>query len=44
MHDPIAYPEPEEFRPERFIRDGQINPDVRNPLDLVFGQGRRWVA
>ena len=41
MHDPEAYENPDEFRPERFLRDGEPNPDVRNPYDYAFGFGRR---
>jgi len=36
------YPEPELFKPERFLNeDGSINPDVRDPSTIVFGFGRR---
>ena len=41
MHDPVVYPDPHVFRPERFIRDGQLDPDVRDPSLYVFGYGRR---
>lgn len=41
MHDPKAYDEPKAFRPERFIRDGKLDPFVRDPADFVFGYGRR---
>ncbi|KAI0373666.1 cytochrome P450 [Pilatotrama ljubarskyi] len=41
MHDPQMFAEPDEFRPERFIRDGKLNPDVLDPTTLVFGSGRR---
>ena len=41
MHDPDAYENPDEFRPERFLRDGQLNKDVRDPYDFVFGFGKR---
>ncbi|KAH9912862.1 O-methylsterigmatocystin oxidoreductase [Epithele typhae] len=41
MHDPIVYPDPDEFRPERFIRDGKLDPDVRDPMNYAFGFGRR---
>ena len=42
LHDETIYPEPFEFKPERFIKDGQLNPAVRDPDHAVFGFGRRW--
>ena len=39
--DPSAYPNPEIFNPDRFLKDGKINPQVFNPEDRVFGTGRR---
>ncbi|KAI0705412.1 cytochrome P450 [Earliella scabrosa] len=41
MHDPQVYDSPDEFRPERFIRDGRLDPSVRDPADYIFGFGRR---
>jgi len=41
LHDPKRYPEPEEFRPERYLKDGQINPEVLDPTVIAFGAGRR---
>jgi len=39
--DPNLYPDPETFNPDRFLKDGKINPFVFNPEDRVFGAGRR---
>ena len=39
--DPNLYPDPETFNPDRFLKDGKINPLVFNPEDRVFGAGRR---
>ncbi|KAJ6579947.1 cytochrome P450 [Mycena vulgaris] len=40
LHDEAMYPEPCAFKPERFLRDGKPNPDVRDP-QAAFGFGRR---
>ena len=44
MNDPGVYTDPHVFRPERFIRDGKINPEIRDPGRSVFGYGRRLVG
>jgi cytochrome P450 len=46
MHNPEDYPEPEEFKPERFLIQTSdmrynIDPTVRHPRTAVFGYGRR---
>ena len=41
--DPAAYPDPDNFMPERFIKDGAIDPTVRGPLKYQLGFGRRCV-
>ncbi|KAJ8462072.1 hypothetical protein ONZ51_g11138 [Trametes cubensis] len=41
LHDPEHFPEPDEFRPERFLKDGQLDPDAFDPVTLGFGSGRR---
>ena len=49
LHNVEEYPEPEEFRPERFLKrahDGKYELDktVRNPQTVAFGFGRRCVS
>jgi cytochrome P450 len=34
------YPDPEEFRPDKFKKDGKLNPNVKD-VAAVFGYGRR---
>ena len=41
FRDPNIYPDPETFNPDRFLKDGKINPSVFNPEDKVSGAGRR---
>lgn len=41
LRDPKTYPDPEAFNPDRFLKDGKINPLVFNPELRVFGAGRR---
>ncbi|EMD33662.1 hypothetical protein CERSUDRAFT_87014 [Gelatoporia subvermispora B] len=41
LHDPEQYPDPEEFMPERFLKDGELNAAIRDPGVAAFGAGRR---
>ncbi|KAI0753473.1 cytochrome P450 [Daedaleopsis nitida] len=41
LHDPEMYPEPMEFRPERFLRDGVFDCSTNDPSRYAFGFGRR---
>ncbi|KAK0450589.1 cytochrome P450 [Desarmillaria tabescens] len=40
LHDPAVYDQPFEFKPERFIRTGNKEPEF-DPYKLAFGFGRR---
>ncbi|KAI0774783.1 cytochrome P450 [Trametes elegans] len=42
--DPEHYPDPERFNPDRFLLEGQLNPNIRDPESFVFGFGRRRVT
>ncbi|KZP29740.1 cytochrome P450 [Athelia psychrophila] len=41
LNDPAVYPDPSVFNPERFLKDGQIDPEVQDPELAAFGYGRR---
>ena len=41
-HDEDEYPDPFAFTPERFLKDGQLNPNICDPALIAFGFGRRW--
>ena len=43
LHDRKVFNNPEEFEPERYLKDGKLNPDVRDPECAAFGYGRRSV-
>jgi len=41
LHDPEVFTDPSAYNPERYLKDGQLNPDVRDPVSAAFGFGRR---
>ena len=41
LSDERDYPEPHEFKPERFLKNGKLDSSVRDPMDIAFGFGRR---
>lgn len=41
LHDERHYPEPERFNPERYLKDGKLDSDVRPPEAAAFGFGPR---
>ena len=42
LHDPKVFNNPMEYQPERYLKDGKLNPDVMDPDSVAFGYGRRW--
>jgi cytochrome P450 len=41
MHNPEYFEDPMAFKPERYFKDGQLNPEVMDPEVAAFGFGRR---
>jgi len=41
LHDDAVYPNPFDFNPDRFLKDGKLNPEIRDPEEIAFGFGRR---
>lgn len=40
LSDEKIYPDPSKFNPDRFMKDGTLDPSVRDP-EAAFGYGRR---
>lgn len=40
-YDENVYPAPHTYDPERFLKDGKLDPSVKDPEDRIFGTGRR---
>jgi cytochrome P450 len=41
MHNPDSFDEPFAFKPERYMKDGKLDPSVLDPEAAAFGYGRR---
>ena len=44
MHDPVVYPQPDEFNPERYLKNGNLDAEDKDPTRVMFGFGRRYVV
>lgn len=42
--DPVAYPDPETFNPDRFLKDGELYAGALDPYSYIFGFGRRYAV
>lgn len=42
LHDEALYPDPFTFNPDRFMKNGKLNPAVMDPAQITFGFGRRY--
>lgn len=43
LNDENDYPDPESFKPERYLKNGLPDLTVRDPATIAFGFGRRLV-
>jgi cytochrome P450 len=41
LNDEKMYPNPRAFMPERFLKNGELDPSILDPADVGFGFGRR---
>uniref|UniRef100_A0A8H7Y934 O-methylsterigmatocystin oxidoreductase n=1 Tax=Psilocybe cubensis TaxID=181762 RepID=A0A8H7Y934_PSICU len=41
LHDPEVFSEPMKYKPERYLKNGKLDPSVRSPDCAAFGYGRR---
>ena len=42
FRDETVYPMPESFDPGRFLKNGKLDPLVKDPEESIFGAGRRY--
>ncbi|KAF8799105.1 cytochrome P450 [Phlegmacium glaucopus] len=41
LYNEAEYPDPSAFIPERYLKDGQLGSNIRDPATIAFGFGRR---
>jgi len=44
LNNEADYPDPSSFNPERYLKNGQLDPNIRDPALMAFGFGRRQVV
>ena len=44
LNNEADYPDPSSFNPERYLKNGQLDPNIRDPELIAFGFGRRQVV
>ena len=44
FNDENEYPDPETFKPERYLNNDELKNGPRSPADVIFGFGRRFVV
>ena len=44
LNNETDYPDPSSFKPERYLKNGQLDPTIRDPAFMAFGFGRRQVV
>ena len=44
LNNKADYPSPSSFNPEWYLKNGQLDPNIRDPGLMAFGFGRRQVV
>jgi hypothetical protein len=44
LNNEADYPDPSSFNPNRYLKNGQLDPNIRDPGLMAFGFGRRQVV
>jgi hypothetical protein len=44
LNNEADYPDPSSFNPERYLKNGRLDPRIRDPALMAFGFGRRQVV
>ena len=42
-HNAEHFPEPDIFRPERYLKNGELDDELCDRVSSAFGMGRRYV-